>query len=214
VCSVSAILQGSLTLCFVLSSGFCLYGDICVIYHYVEVIKVGQSNGNPSVNEGYNVYWKQVLQYTCGSGVNSAINMPSCLGSCIQMLSCTLFCLPWLEEDISVTLNERSQRGIGSLKCVCVCLIHQISTQLSTYGIFWRGAWDSVFHHHPHNIKWSSLLNFLMCVFSRFCWRDPTQLEIIKICRHGDVMTCVVNHPSIKHPRLCNLVAVHSNKLL
>ena len=28
--------------------------------------------------------------------------------------------LPWLEEQISATLKEESQRIIGSLKCVCV----------------------------------------------------------------------------------------------
>jgi hypothetical protein len=38
--------------------------------------------------------------------------------------------------------------GVCMCECMCVCLSHQISTQLNTYGRFWSGAWDSVFHHH------------------------------------------------------------------
>jgi hypothetical protein len=26
--------------------------------------------------------------------------------------------------------------------------------QLNTYGRFWSGAWDSVFHHRQQNTKW------------------------------------------------------------
>ena len=48
-----------------------------------------QNNGNTWVNEGYNVFWKQVLSH-----------IPSCLGSCINMLGrplfWSLFCLPGL----------------------------------------------------------------------------------------------------------------------
>ena len=43
----------------------------------------------------------------------------------------TLFCLPWLEEDISVTLKEGSQMSIEGVKggsgvgvCVCARLSH------------------------------------------------------------------------------------------
>ena len=49
-------------------------------------------------NEGYKVYRK--LSHRCGSSVNYATNISSCLGSSIKMLGrllfCPLFWLPWL----------------------------------------------------------------------------------------------------------------------
>jgi hypothetical protein len=72
-----------------------------------------------------------------------------------KMPSGPLFCLPSLEEEISVT-SQRSLEGLKGV-CVSVCLSHQTSTKLKTYGRFWSGAWDSVFHHHQQNTK---LCNF------------------------------------------------------
>ena len=46
--------------------------------------------------------------------------------------------LATMAEEISVTLKEGSHRSIGGLNRVC--LSHQISTQLNTYGRFRSGA--------------------------------------------------------------------------
>ena len=53
----------------------------------------------------------------------------------------------------------------GDLKDVYICLSHQISTQLNTYGRFWCCARNGVFHHHQQTTK---LWNFLWmnCVTS------------------------------------------------
>ena len=50
----------------------------------------------------------------------SAINIM--LRGMNKMPSCLLFWLPWLEEEMSVTLKERSQMTIEGLKGVCVCV--------------------------------------------------------------------------------------------
>jgi hypothetical protein len=54
-----------------------------------------QNNGTTWLNEGYKVYWKQVLPHRCGSRVNYAFNISSCLGLCIKILGRPLFWIPW-----------------------------------------------------------------------------------------------------------------------
>ena len=54
------------------------------------------------------------------------------------MPSCPLSWLPWLEENMSVTLKEGTQRSLGGLKGVCVCVwfCYHFEEQMEKQGQF------------------------------------------------------------------------------
>ena len=86
-----------------------------------------QNKGNTWVNGGYKVYWKPGAPHRCGSWVNKATNLPSCLGSFLKMLGrplfWSLFWLPWLCPHRMTmppsTVHEWSLNSLMSMKTIC-----------------------------------------------------------------------------------------------